>query len=1018
MTHPQSTEFGPVQPADPSKTSDRDFVRLVGIGDVHLGADNIVSALEYFERARVVAKECGAPHTDRIEVELKIIDALVKQSSFGEAIGLAQRLASDADSVADPRLRARVIARLGTVQSGLQRYEDARETCLEAYEILRHTDANREVGALELTLGAIAHLSGRFEDAHSRYTAALSTFRRIDDSEGIARALNNLGTLLIYTPRWGEGREYLIRAIAVAEETGNYARIASLCLNLGILAYRTGEWDLSANYLSRSLQIAKETAPLRVVRVQLAMGRLKISKCEFSEAESHLRHALASARERQDRREEALAYEFLGELCLRTHELEKAETFLGQGRTVAKSLSAANDIVGEIATRQAELALLRNDAVRAKELAEEALQVTNVINDSIERGRAHRILGAALLDLSETDEAAVHLSEAVLILEGTSDVIELEMARCARAIGWSRTGEKDGTRVASSLEQSSRRFLELRLPHCAVGALHELAKDAQRRGSIDQALTVVDQALQLVDEQGCRVSRAGLENLRIELEEKCIETSLTRSAEFQLLNEVANYDRRDPNAAIASFLKLAAERSGSDRVMIAVNDRSLGIRVEDRCGFKDEKLPSKSLIASVFGRFEDGRQIVVLGAADATDRPLTNSGIKVNSAVAVPISVGEKTSALLYADRHDRDQESRFRSADLRLLSFFAGILGVFISAREGERRLQVDRDTGPEPEDALASFHTCDAEMKRSIHLLRKLNRSDAGVLVTGETGTGKGLLARLIHESSLRARGTFVPVNCAALPEALLESELFGHEQGAFTGAVRKKQGLFEEAEGGTLFLDEVDKAPIGVQAKLLHVLDKHEIRPVGSTHWKPVDVRVVCATNADLLQFIDDGKFLEDLYYRLNDFQVHIPPLRDRREDIPLLVRHFVSHYSEPLKRKNVVLTRAAIEALTDHEWRGNVRELEKVVKRILVLAEDGDAIGVAELPREIQAPVHQSPHSDDDVTLRTAVQRVESELIATALEATGGNKSEVARRLEVSYPCLLSKIKKYGLEPRRR
>jgi transcriptional regulator with PAS, ATPase and Fis domain len=307
--------------------------------------------------------------------------------------------------------------------------------------------------------------------------------------------------------------------------------------------------------------------------------------------------------------------------------------------------------------------------------------------------------------------------------------------------------------------------------------------------------------------------------------------------------------------------------------------------------------------------------------------------------------------------------------------------------------------------------------------------------VLFMGETGTGKGLFAQVVHEISQRRDRPFVQVNCAALPEQLLESELFGYVQGAFTGATRDKSGLFEEAEGGTIFLDEIEKIPESVQAKLLHVLDRGEIRPVGATRNKKVDARVICATSSDLRERIRDGRFLEDLYYRLNDITVRVPSLRERREDIPVLSQHFLAMYTRQMEKSLRGFAPEVMRLFLEHEWRGNVRELEKTVKRMVVLADDGDVLGVDLLPVEIRESVQaqSAPRRSLDTpiaafafrgaaksatggTLRSQVSEVERMVITEALERLHGNKAQVARELGLSYPTLLNRIRTFGLETR--
>jgi two-component system response regulator AtoC len=299
-------------------------------------------------------------------------------------------------------------------------------------------------------------------------------------------------------------------------------------------------------------------------------------------------------------------------------------------------------------------------------------------------------------------------------------------------------------------------------------------------------------------------------------------------------------------------------------------------------------------------------------------------------------------------------------------------------------------------------------------LELLERAAEYKATVLLTGESGTGKEVLARAIHAQSGRRQQAFVAVNCGAIPEALLESELFGHARGAFTGADRARRGLFVEADGGTLFLDEIGELPPSLQVKLLRVLQEEEVRPIGESKPLSVNVRVIAATSRDLEREVAAGRFREDLFYRLDVFRVRVPPLRERREDVPLLVDHFIARFRETLGRPVRTIADDALDRMLEHSWPGNVRELENVIERAMILA-DGDRITLAELPEAIAAPrsASEAKPASGDFSMRRARRRFESDLIRRALEATGGNRTRAAKLLEISYRALLYKIKEHGL-----
>ncbi len=305
---------------------------------------------------------------------------------------------------------------------------------------------------------------------------------------------------------------------------------------------------------------------------------------------------------------------------------------------------------------------------------------------------------------------------------------------------------------------------------------------------------------------------------------------------------------------------------------------------------------------------------------------------------------------------------------------------------------------------------------LKRMLGFIETVAPTEATVLVTGESGTGKELVARALHAASARADKTLVTVNCAALAETLLESELFGHEKGAFTGADRRREGRFVQANGGTLFLDEIGEMPLQLQAKLLRALQQGEIQRVGSDTPITVDVRVIAATNRDLRQEVQEKRFREDLYFRLNVISIEVPPLRRRGEDIPLLAAYFLQRFAERNRKSIKGFSPQAMDSLLRYPWPGNVRELENAVERAVILC-NGDLVTGAELPDNIAhaAPQEEGPAQQESLSLAgMALELVERRAIEDTMRQTGDNKSEAARRLGITRATLHNKLRKYGLE----
>ena len=317
---------------------------------------------------------------------------------------------------------------------------------------------------------------------------------------------------------------------------------------------------------------------------------------------------------------------------------------------------------------------------------------------------------------------------------------------------------------------------------------------------------------------------------------------------------------------------------------------------------------------------------------------------------------------------------------------------------------------------------------MTRLFQLLETVAPTNSTILITGETGTGKEVVARAIHHSSPRHQQRFVALNCSAIPESLLEAELFGHVRGAFTGAVGTRQGRLEQAHKGTLFLDEVGTMSVALQMKLLRVLQEREFERIGDTHTIKVDVRVMAATNSDLTKMVADGQFREDLYYRLNVIPVHLPPLRERKEDIPLLVQHFLEKFSGERDRagkpsgdrkgspeRSITVSQEAMRRLMAYPWPGNVRQLENAIERAVAFSAGRSQIDVTDLPPEIQQAVEQAIASpvtlpEEGIDLDAFVMGIERDLIQRSLERTGGNKGQAAKLLNLKRTTLVEKLKR--------
>jgi transcriptional regulator with GAF, ATPase, and Fis domain len=418
---------------------------------------------------------------------------------------------------------------------------------------------------------------------------------------------------------------------------------------------------------------------------------------------------------------------------------------------------------------------------------------------------------------------------------------------------------------------------------------------------------------------------------------------------------------------------------------------------------------------------EDRAAILTANAAEELATSESIMGGQILSIVAVPLWRSDEITGLIQAD--NRDSAGMFTESDLEVSLLLgaqaalaldnAGLVSRLRVAEErlrGENRYLKRREEKRRFESIIGQSQAMGGVLSQ----LEKVLDTRATVCIEGETGTGKELIASAIHYQSRRHDKLFVAQNCAALPENLLESELFGHKKGAFTSADSDKKGLFEIADGGTLFLDEVGEMPLTLQAKLLRTLQEGSIRPVGSTSEKQVDVRIICATNRDLAAEVERGGFRQDLYYRLMVFPIRLPPLRERREDIPLLAEHFLRRYCQEYRRNLAGLSQEALDALGNYAWPGNIRELENEIQRLVIQTESESWIEVGELSPQIRKVEGTlSRIAPKKGTLREMMEQVERWLLAEALRDNDNNKTRTAQVLGITREGLHKKLAKFGM-----
>jgi len=999
------------------------------LGDLYFAADNYVVALEYYRRA--LESETGdAPkdHEGLLRVGTQIVECLRHRGDLNEAVDALHDLHRRLRPHVTREQAGRLSASLALLLFERGRYRPAQRAASLAYRLLRDTTLNLDIGRTEMIFGVIALRTGDWNAAREYFESAIATYRRAGYDAGMASAYNSLGLLHKNHCRFKEAARFLEQALRIAERSGLFHDSATYVHNLGIVHEKMGEWDLAEDHYRRALQMNTEVGnTVGKARSLFCLGNLRRKRRDFATAENLLHQALALAVERGFPRETVLAREGLGDLYADRDQLSEALAEYETGLALADQVAMDSDLTVELVRRIGDAQLRMGDLEAAGRSGDRALAIARRLGDRIEEACSLRLVGLVAAEAGDFAVAEERLTEASRTLLLIGKRYELAKLNFGAGLAWRRRARKGKSRAildesVAYFRRAVAAYESLGLPPLTARALLELSRSELMRGLVDESVLHLDHAASLLSPEDDPALAHEIEEFRAETEQGLIEGTSAQSNEFAAFEEIRAVLRGgDAEAAVQEVLAVTARRVSAARGCVAAPAVQGGIEVVASVGMSFRA--AQDLLTELERRIGAARLasapvVTSRAGADPRFRDLPGSThLSPRTSLAIlPLALPSGLPGYLYLDRPDDSPLGALKQREINLIAVLANHVAVAILELQRQR---LARENSALRGRLLGSANdhgivTRSPELLEILSLLERVGPSDATILIDGETGSGKGLLARAIHASSTRATKPMIQVNCAALPEQLLESELFGHVQGAFTGAVREKVGLFVEANGGTLFLDEVDKTTITTQGKLLHVLDNREVRPVGGNRSTKVDVRVVCATNVNLKARIARGEFLEDLYYRLNAICFRGPPLRERPEDVPLLVEHYTRRFAGEMGKEIRGVDHDLVATLAGLRWRGNVRELEKVVKRMVVMANDTDTLSLRLLPKELLKP--EDENGEGPATLRSEVLKVERRLIAQALERHNWNKLQAAKELSLSYPTLLQKIKLFRLDRR--
>lgn len=861
-----------------------------------------------------------------------------------------------------------IYAALSRVYRTISEYPIARDYAQRALESFRQNGDWRGLAESYFGVGVADIHEGSYASGLENLEQALKLIGDHPAAYMLGRTYANMAGACWFLKRPQEGIDYLKKAITYYERTDHKTNAADGYNNLGINLVLIGQWDRAHEALERALALATEVDErgAKVPMILDSLGELHMLRGDLDQAKDYLSRAVALANDNGNKWYAAQALRTLARCYVAISDPEKGLAKAGEALALAEQIGDRQAICeSRLIAAEAYLQTRQLDEC-SRELQFVGEQTTDSATDLNLTGEAHRLNG--MLNMAQHDAAAAaqHFGSSVSIFDMLGD-----RYRAARA------------------------HLELGRAYATI--LPERAGEHLSR------------ALNTFRELGARLDFSRAEEELRDLARSTPEKRQEQSALTQLLTLRLAEAVASRELLLRELAAVMRQETGAQRVIITER----GERNEPRVVIAMGCTPADSIRIAV-----DLNQI-----QDDSDR---ERYAKKHDVELIPLKSSNASPALLYLAPRNRSTLPKGVALEplLRVVELGMDVCALRAGAQKGGSSEHTDELTGT---SLMPGFIHSSPAMTQLVEEVHKIRSSDVTVLVTGESGTGKELVARAIHAISSRRAKVFVPFNCTAVPKELSEGYLFGYRRGAFTGAVSDSQGVIRTAAGGTLFLDEVGDLPLDVQPKLLRFLQEGEIQPLGEQRPSKVDVRIIAATNTDLEDMVAQGRFREDLYYRLNVIRLRVPPLRERRSEIPTIVNYYVNHYSAKFGRKDIQITPQAVDLLMVSDWPGNVRQLCNEIQRTVARAEDGTIITPEQLSPELKrtsspttpsstASIASLPSSSlqgAGGTLADALAEVERRMISDALRRHGGNISRAARELGLTRRGLYLKLERHEL-----
>lgn len=982
------------------------------------------------------AKADGA-NRDLARVMKKIGKVLAKRGDQDAALSYFHNALDQFEQLGETMEVAELLNRIAWMHRDKDDYEAAVAFAHRALELLKGQEPNIVYGYIKNMLGIVEFNLGDWEASKLHLVEAAAVGEKVGSQQLIKVALTNLANTVYKLGDWEIAMRYYLANVEASEAEGDLWDLISAYNNVGVVEHGLGNFRSAAGYFEKSVRIDQKIGAIEnEALAQANLGESLELLGRWNEAMQHFQRCLSMEGFSDDRSSRTYVYVPLARLTLKKGDIAKALEY-AQKTLTASERARDEDQIAEAAFVLAEIEEERENFAEAERYLKRAMDIFEANHTQPALAKAHTLTASLEFKQQRIDEAIIHAEKGGAIARELND--RFTIAKNEWICGKIKFFKGEREAANAHFEAARIRFEELETPYELGRLLFDigLLKD-----EADEATATIRSAIRIFERLDAThdLERARGALFRIKPAGKAPDAGVVGLYEVvKIINSTLNLEE-----VLNRVLDLAIRRLRAERGMILLLDPiTSALRTRVVRNIKEGEGESKRSPQSIVKEVIQTGQSVMSADARADVRFVDSESVIAENILSIlcsPMIIKERIAGAIYVDH--RQARHLFSQKDLNFLEAFADQAAIAVeNARlyeeleEARTRLSLENESLRREvlvEKHLDSVVGQSEQVARIQFSIRKASSGTSTVLLRGESGTGKGLVARIIHNVSPRRNGPFIKFNCAALPETLAESELFGHEKGAFTGADRRKLGRFELANNGTIFLDEIGKMTLAMQSKLLRVVEDKEFERVGGTQTIKTDVKIIAATNLEIEKAIEQGTFREDLFYRLNIIPLVLPPLRDRKDDIPLLAEHFIRKICKDLGIDNKRLESGVLDLFLRYNWPGNVRELEATLHRAIVMsngetitrndfyglfADAGIPMGEATMPAptSLLNPMIGKMEINGEV-YDEVLSSVDKQLIERALESSGGRIREAARRLGLARNTLKAKIQKYNIAVR--